>query len=109
MHDVLEPIVGGALGLWFAVSALAQWPSSTPPRRLLRRDVLDLVTRYTFFGPDPRVEDTRVESRRLAQDGASTEWQPVWTYRPRTLLRTLWNPRRLADAGFAKDCWRVAA
>lgn len=106
--SMLRPLAGGALGLWFALSVLAQ-ARPAPLRRLLRFDALNLVTRYSFFGPDPRLEDTRVVSRRLAADGTSSEWQPVWNYQSRTLLGALWNPRRRADYGFAKDCWRVAA
>ena len=108
MQGVLEPIVGSALALWFALSVVAQLRPSTAWSPLGRFDVLKLVTPYRFFGPHPRVEDARISSRRLSGNGPSSEGQPVWAERPRTLLDALWNPRRRAGYGFAKDCWRVA-
>jgi hypothetical protein len=107
----LESIAGGALMLWFALSALAQLRPSNPIRWLRRIDVLNLVIPYRFFGPDPRLEDSRVVSRRVPEAGSMSiaEWQPVWPRRPRILLDAIWNPRRMADYGFAKDSWHVAS
>lgn len=102
---MLEIIAGAALGLWFVLSVLAQFRKSATVHRW---DVFSLAVPYRFFGPDPRLEDTRVSIRRLAAHGTTCEWQPVWDYQRRTLLDALWNPRRRADQAFAKDCWRVA-
>ena len=108
MHTLLEPLVGGALGVWFALSLVAQFRPFSARSPLGRFDVLNLVTPYRFFGPNPRVEDARLFSRQLSGHGPSAEWLLIGNERSGTWLDVLWNPRRRASYGFAKDCWRIA-
>jgi hypothetical protein len=106
-QSILEVIIAIALGAWLLLSILVQvWPRLEA--RIRHFDVLQFVTRYTFFAPDPPRTYGLVLRRCHTLGGCTTDWAPVLIFQRRTAVRALWNPQRCGQIGFAKDCSAVA-
>ncbi|MFF8288349.1 hypothetical protein ACF068_03810 [Streptomyces sp. NPDC016309] len=83
----------GALGSWWAISALNQLQKAGPVQR--RVDPLQIfIPSWRFFGPHPGMHDTHLLYRDELADGTLTEWREKVIVEERRGHHIVWNPNR---------------
>ncbi|MGW3010412.1 hypothetical protein ACWC9R_16510 [Streptomyces sp. NPDC001219] len=83
----------GALGSWFAVTALNQLQKAGKIQQKV--DPLQtFIPSWRFFGPHPGMHDTHLLFRDELPDGTLTEWQEKVIVVERMARHTVWNPNR---------------
>jgi len=89
-----ECMVVGLLGLWFALSVVAQFHHGRWVRRIRRYDIFGLVPTWTFFAPRPSVNDYHILYRDKTAEGTVGPWRELFTHHYSPVLRGIWNPRK---------------
>jgi hypothetical protein len=100
---IASALVFGAL---LVVTAAAQPRSVKWAQWLKRRDACAYIPAWTFFAPNPGVNDTRVLWREQLIDGSVGPWHEM--VGPQGgLLRAVWNPTKRARKAVT-DCGPMA-
>ncbi|MFD8827332.1 hypothetical protein ACFV1C_33915 [Streptomyces sp. NPDC059605] len=83
----------GALGSWWAVSALNQMRKAEWIQR--RVDPLQIfIPSWRFFGPHPGMHDTHLLFRDELPDGTMSDWEEKVIVEERRVHHMVWNPNR---------------
>lgn len=93
LDSVEEYLVSGLLALWLAVTMICQ-PESRLSAWIRKRDHLNLVPAWTFFAPNPGVQDFHLLFRDELTDGRTTPWQEIQLVSLPVVFGMLWNPGR---------------
>ena len=95
---LLELIIGLALVIWFVLSILLQFRGRLS-ERLAAHDFLNLLPIWTFFAPAPGASDYHLLYRDFDSLGVASEWVQIPSTFQRSVIRTIWNPRKRINKG----------
>jgi hypothetical protein len=91
---VYQYIVSGCLLLWFVLTAIVQFRDTKFERAIKSKDALALLPLWTFFAPNPGVNDYHLLYREDNEAGERSGWQEVEINENRTLSTCVWNPSK---------------
>jgi hypothetical protein len=94
MSTVGESLAIGALGVWFAVTVLAQLPGRTWQGFRRRVNYLGLIPFWGFFTSRLCTKDYHLCWRPGASAEEPGEWREICAHGPRPPRSALWNPER---------------
>jgi hypothetical protein len=94
-------IIGAVFVGWFALSVANQFDYFS--QKIGRWDYLKLVPRWTFFAPNPGINDYHLVYRDRLTNGSYSAWREVVHLNSGDNISCLWNPQRrvtktIADA-----------
>lgn len=95
MGTSIVVVVGLAIfSAWFLITIMCQFSTHPLGRILKRLDYFGLIPAWTFFAPQPAVQDFTLLYRDMESSGRITPWM-VFTYDPPSpIIRWLWNPAK---------------
>ena len=94
--DLAGVVAAVVFGATLLLTAAAQRLWRTRPLQWLKtRDAFALIPSWTFFAPNPGVEDTRILWRERFFDGSTSPWHELAAPRG-GLVRAVWNPEKRA-------------
>ncbi len=80
--------------LWFLCTIIVQFKESKLTEKIKNYDTFSLLPLWTFFAPNPGVNDYHLLYRDENKNGERTSWEEIEINENRKLLTCLWNPSK---------------
>lgn len=77
---------------WMLITVIGQFPQLRLSRFLKRHDYFAAIPAWTFFAPNPAVQDFTLLFRDKDYGGQLSQWKVFAYCPPRPTIRWLWNP-----------------
>ena len=90
---IVATAVACVLLLWFALSVANQFNSGWMTA-ILVHDQFRLIPRWTFFAPNPGIDDYHLMVRDFLEDGSATPWVEIRIGNVRSRFCAIWNPNK---------------
>src|ERR1022692_1695801 len=81
-------------GIWLLTTIACQFTSLRLSNFLRRYDYCGVIPVWTFFAPNPAVQDFTLMFRDRDSSGETTPWKQFAYLPPHPLVRWLWNPAK---------------
>lgn len=92
--EIYTYIVSGIFVLWFTGTIIIQFREAKISQKIKSYDFLSLLPLWTFFAPNPGVNDYHLLYREENQFGTRSDWKEMDINENRKLSTCLWNPNK---------------
>ncbi len=80
--------------VWFIITILVQFKDTELTTWIKSYDALSLLPLWTFFAPNPGVNDYHLLYREENEKGERSNWKEIEINENRTFSTCLWNPNK---------------
>ena len=92
--EIYTYIVCGIFALWLIGTIIVQFKETGLSERIKSVDFLSLLPLWTFFAPNPGVNDYHLLYRDENESGDRSIWEEIEINENRKLLTCIWNPNK---------------
>jgi len=90
----LAAIFAVIFAVWLLITIICQFPQISIGKFFHRHDYFSAIPTWTFFAPNPTIQDFTLMYRDQKLDGTVSPWK-VFTYcPPPPQIRWIWNPEK---------------
>ncbi len=91
---IYEIIISSIFIIWFIATIIVQFRNSKLEQIIKPHDQLALLPLWTFFAPNPGVNDYHLLYREDYEDGSRSAWQEIEINEKRSFSTCFWNPSK---------------